>query len=628
MAVKPKIVQAKRSILISPISETETGSIRLDKFVDIYGNNLDPQSDFFGTVYLTINPGGSNEEIISFTNGTLNSDGTYTINTGIVRHLAAKTPYSTSGTAQAHSGGEDVVVSNEPQFYKSILDYIDGLTLAAAVPASKTANGYVKLTESNNVSRARAALVSQQGTPGLTVAILPFSISVLDKSITYAGGNSPSMSAPATNPRYDLVVYDSVNTVIAVRTGTEAGSPTVPTPTSGDIPLCSIYHRTTTTKIMDEDDSTNSYIASWYQPSMYKTGIVTSDSYPIVTEVDQSQTTSNSTVAVGEANATTKHSLIAQSFIPTVSSIRGVKFWKIADTGSFTGTVKISLQASSSGLPSGTDLASFTISNAAWLKQTAAAEIVAQFSTQYESMTIGAIYWIVYTISTGDNSNHPNLGANSAGGYANGLLKYNNTTDGWVSLTSILYFKTLEGTLSKIVKTESTSGLHPAAVRAYSVVDLNKTTVSSANTNEVVVYSKLLEGGFFSANSGIKITMSYNARPVGSDVTMKVKLNGTEVSSGMKVSQQNSTNIVAGNGILDFILLNQGSVSSQFNVWRSIWLNNAVAAATTLGISSDSSNGTSAVDTSQPILLEVTFQISTTTNTSWAHNWTLLEKIG
>lgn len=172
--------------------------------------------------------------------------------------------------------------------------------------------------------------------------------------------------------------------------------------------------------------------------------------------IDQSQTTSNATVTVGEADATTKHTLVAQSFIPTHTSIKSVKLWKIADTGSFTGTVTVSLQADSSGSPSGSALATVTLSNAAWLALTAAAEFNAVFSSEYTSAVPGSTYWIVISTSTTDNSNHPNIGSASAGGYVNGSVKFKNTTDGWTAIATIdLYFKILSSRASKAVRLSS-----------------------------------------------------------------------------------------------------------------------------------------------------------------------------
>lgn len=173
---------------------------------------------------------------------------------------------------------------------------------------------------------------------------------------------------------------------------------------------------------------------------------------------DQEQTTQNSSVELGEANATTKKNKIAQSFQPTKEKIRGVKLYKSANTGTaFTGTVTVTLQADSAGSPSGSALATKVFTNSQWATEDVG-EIEALFATEYASLVCvpATTYWIVIETSTSDNSNHPNLGFNTAGGYANGTLKYNNTTDGWVEISGDdLYFKTLEGNASQAVKTDS-----------------------------------------------------------------------------------------------------------------------------------------------------------------------------
>lgn len=273
MATLPKFVQAKKMFLLSPVTTTEAVSIILSQFVDIYANQLVPLTDFNGTIFLTINPAGANEEIISFTNGTANADGSFTLNTGIARHLAAKSPYDASGTPQSHSAGEEVVISNEPQFYKAITDYAAALSMAAAVQATKTAIGYVKETESNTNGRVYAALVSEQSSPNMTLAVTAFSISALDQIVDFAGGNTPTMTAPVSNTRIDLVVYDTVNSIIAIRTGTENASPVRPTPTSGDITLAAIFHRVGETSLKEQDDSTNGYIQRWFERALYKTPV-------------------------------------------------------------------------------------------------------------------------------------------------------------------------------------------------------------------------------------------------------------------------------------------------------------------------------------------------------------------
>ena len=61
-------------------------------------------------------------------------------------------------------------------------------------------------------------------------------------------------------------------------------------------------------------------------------------------------------------------------------------------------------------------------------------------------MIVGNIYFLDITSTTKDNSNHINLGINTAGGYANGSVNYYNVVDGSVAIPNIdLYFKTKKG---------------------------------------------------------------------------------------------------------------------------------------------------------------------------------------
>lgn len=167
------------------------------------------------------------------------------------------------------------------------------------------------------------------------------------------------------------------------------------------------------------------------------------------TDVEQVQSTQNGFTEIGEANVTSKKNLLAQSFIPAKTKIRGVKLFKQANTGTYTGDITVSLQADIAGSPSGSNLASGVIPNAIY-NALAVGEFDALFTTEY-TMTLLNTYWIVVTSSTSDTSNHPNLGSNTAGGYASGVTKYKNTTDGWVLLSGLdLYFKTLQGIIGQV----------------------------------------------------------------------------------------------------------------------------------------------------------------------------------
>ena len=186
---------------------------------------------------------------------------------------------------------------------------------------------------------------------------------------------------------------------------------------------------------------------------------------------DQTATVSSNTVEVGESDSSTNKVKVAQSFDPAYSSMRGVELFKKTDVGTFAGTVTVSLQADSSGEPSGTNLATKTITNAEWLVLTQGATFEVLFNTEYSSINTDNTYWIVVETSTQDDSNRINLGYNTTGAtYSGGALYYNNTTDGWTAFaTTDLYFKTIKGIKSKVVTTNSSGAIDSVFLTASSL---------------------------------------------------------------------------------------------------------------------------------------------------------------
>jgi hypothetical protein len=115
-----------------------------------------------------------------------------------------------------------------------------------------------------NLNRAgfNNLFVHQQATADNTLAVDSGVYSIFGKVVKYAGGNTPTIAKPTTNPRIDLITIDQSGTV-AVTTGTENASPTVPTYPRDKYVLAEVYIRTTanpTIVIKQGDDSTNSYI--------------------------------------------------------------------------------------------------------------------------------------------------------------------------------------------------------------------------------------------------------------------------------------------------------------------------------------------------------------------------------
>lgn len=126
--------------------------------------------------------------------------------------------------------------------------------------------------------RARA-----QSSPNMTVAIQASTAQSFYKApflsgvpINYAGGNSPTLTAPSTNPRIALIHIDASN-VIGVTYGSEAGSPVAPTYPTDKFPICEVYMRVGMTTIVNNEVSganpTQGYIYKDSRPKMVAGGI-------------------------------------------------------------------------------------------------------------------------------------------------------------------------------------------------------------------------------------------------------------------------------------------------------------------------------------------------------------------
>lgn len=364
----------------------------------------------------------------------------------------------TDGAAQSAKINDEIKITDYVNL-KYLVDDVEalnaiiaGLIVAGAPDASTTVKGVVRLTDSPDKTLGTATItiaspaVVTLNSHGLTVddsirftttGALPTGLTVGVKYFVISAGltsNTFRLSATQGGTAINTSGTQSgVHTLIRTTPRAVGENDTTILPTTGEKAALASAQGTPslTNRYLNEDTASDA-------------------------GNDQSQGTQNSSVEVGEANSTLRKNKYAQSFTAAKTKIRGVKLYKAADTGTFTGTVSVALQADSAGSPSGSDLASKTFTNAEWIALSAG-EITALFSSEYASMTAGSLYWIVITCSTADTSNHPNLGINTAGGYASGSTKYWNTTDGWVANGSNdLYFKTLLGTASQVVKTDTT----------------------------------------------------------------------------------------------------------------------------------------------------------------------------
>jgi hypothetical protein len=74
----------------------------------------------------------------------------------------------------------------------------------------------------------------------MKLSIDPASFVASGAVVTYAGGLTPTFTAPVTHPRIDLIEFSKTTGAITVKAGTEASSPVPPTIDSGNMPIAYI----------------------------------------------------------------------------------------------------------------------------------------------------------------------------------------------------------------------------------------------------------------------------------------------------------------------------------------------------------------------------------------------------
>ena len=263
-------------------------------------------------------------------------------------------------------------------------------------------------------------------------------------------------------------------------------------------------------------------------------------------DYDQSQLTQNSTITVGEANTTGNKNKLYQSFTAGKTKIRGVALYKSANTGTFTGTMTFDLLADSAGSPTGSSLATVTMSNADYLALPVG-EFTVNFTSEYASQVAGNLYWIQISASTADNSNHPNLGTNTAGGYANGSVKYWNGTDGYVAVSTIdLYFKTLQGVNNQLgigvitqIYTSNSSYTAPSNAKLIEVIAYG--SGGSGGSGRGFPAGNVRSGGS-AGGGGSRVTKKFRVSDLTFPVTITVGASVTGGNGGNNSDGQNGSN--------------------------------------------------------------------------------------
>lgn len=95
-------------------------------------------------------------------------------------------------------------------------------------------------------------LAHEQGTPNMTLYVEPGVYYIGTTRVIFGGGNSPTFTAPTTNPRIDILTADSSGN-LTITQGTEASSPTAPAYPTNKVVICEVYHVVGETAIYDND---------------------------------------------------------------------------------------------------------------------------------------------------------------------------------------------------------------------------------------------------------------------------------------------------------------------------------------------------------------------------------------
>lgn len=507
-----KPIQTLTFFLAAPIDGTQV-DIDVKNLKDSRGNAITSMPTGASIIYVTLEPRSQvNQEDISFVNVVDKGNGIVTLKS-CVRNLSPQPPYTALGIGVPHGNGAECIISNSPQFYLTFpqtdqaaaitalwtfslfpqkvgslvptlpqefipKSYADGLAIAGAPDSSTIQKGIGKITFAPSTVLGNPTI--SNATPAV-ITLASHGLIANDTIQLTTSGTLPTGLLPLTT----YYVLSAGLTSSQFQVSLSQGGVAINTSSAGS----GTHTLTRTTPFFVGNDDprvptqakANALVGTLGLPDTTNPFITNIDSS---TGVDQSQTTRNASIVFGAADTTTNNNLVAESFVAGVTSCVGAQLYKDANTGAFTGTVTISLQADSAGSPSGVALATVTLSNAVYN-----ALPIGAFSSIFASpfaTVVGTTYWIVAQSSTADSANHPNLGTNSAGGYANGIVKRKNTTDGWTTVATIdLYFKILTALNLRIPRISSTGFIN--AFPPYGV-DTGTTDGYQINIDGVVSY--------------------------------------------------------------------------------------------------------------------------------------------
>jgi microcystin-dependent protein len=173
-------------------------------------------------------------------------------------------PQTTTSTGVALSAANQQLVSYLSFLLVGTTLYVSSNNSTAFAPETSF-SGSTTATSDSYTAQTMQLLVE----PGTTV--------IAGTQVTFTGGSTSTFTAPVSHPRIDLVTINSSG-ALALVTGTEASSPSVPSYPVGVTVLAQIYHVVSETALYDNDNqqSGQGYIYLDARPFFNVTQIVQS----------------------------------------------------------------------------------------------------------------------------------------------------------------------------------------------------------------------------------------------------------------------------------------------------------------------------------------------------------------
>lgn len=165
----------------------------------------------------------------------------------------------------------------------------------------------------------------EKATPNLTVEVVAgIGWFAQNSYINFAGGDSPTFTAPASNPRRDILTLRNDGVLYRIA-GTEAASPVAPTIPSTDIPLAQIYNVVGQTTIRDNDSQVAGQGYIEYDLRPFVQIAVGSSAMPKIGLVARAQTATASSTFQTVVDFTGAGRLLGIGFLTTAAGAGGAE---------------------------------------------------------------------------------------------------------------------------------------------------------------------------------------------------------------------------------------------------------------------------------------------------------------